>query len=72
MVRERVIWVKFFTPGYPQNEPTTFSINRFFTILVGHLEFLHNMQQHIYLGNGVRWSDFDKMFDPPGIYRFNG
>ena len=32
-------------------------------IFVGHLKFLRNMQLRIYLGNGARISDFDKIFD---------
>ena len=35
----------------------------------GHLEFLCKMQKCIYLGNGVRWSDFEKIFGPQGIHR---
>ena len=32
-----------------------------------HLEFLHEMQKSIYLGNRTRESDFDEIFEPQDI-----
>ena len=40
--------------------PATFSF---------HLEFLCKVQKRVYLGNGARESDFDKILDPQGICR---
>ena len=47
----------------------TFPKNRFHTTFGGHLEFPRKAQKCIYLRNGARYSDFDKIFNPQGICR---
>ena len=64
MVRGRVILMNFLPPGYTQSHLAVLFKNRFHADFGGHVEFVCKMQKHIYLGNGVRWNDFDKIFDP--------
>ena len=63
--------MKFLTRGVSAESAGDFSKNCFPAIFGGHLEFLRKKkQERIYLINGTRWSDFNKIFDPQGICRF--
>ena len=41
----------------------------FHPLLAGILNFLVKRQKDVYLGNGVRYSEFNNIFDPQGICR---
>ena len=69
--RLSVISMTFFTPRvYLESSATFGPPNLFPAIFGGNLEFLHKTQTGIYLRNGAKQSNFNKIFDPRVICHF--
>ena len=66
-VPDRAISTKFLSHRGSAGFTGDFSQKLFSANFGGHLEFLRKMQKSSYLGIGVRYSDFDEIFDPQGI-----
>ena len=69
IVPDRAIWAEIFCLQGICSHLMTFPQIYFPASFGGHLEFLHKRQKHSYLGNGARYSDFCKLFNPLGVCR---
>ena len=68
--RDRAIFTKFLTRRVSAESTGIVSQKKSFPATFGgHLEFLRKMQKRVYIGNGARQSNFDKIFHPQGICR---